>query len=131
MIAIIFVFMRVPIVRAWGEGLLQKVADRLVGQTEKFNTVMLMDYIGSETIALVTLHHIPDEYVDVPLSRMGLKAETGILVMLIEKPGKKAEPAGADTVFSVGDKLTVFGDYAVICRTFHARERFADTANGE
>ena len=54
-----------------------------------------------------------------------------ILVMLIEKPGKKAEPAGADTVFSVGDKLTVFGDYAVICRTFHARERFADTANGE
>ena len=48
-----------------------------------------------------------------------------------KKPGKKAEPAGADTMFSVSDKLTVFGDYAVICRTFHARERFADTANGE
>ena len=129
--AVIFVFMRVPAVHAWGDRHLQKLADRIVGQTDRFNSVMLMDYIGTEKIAQVTLHHIPDEYVDVPLSRMGLKAETGILVMLIEKPGKKAEPAGADTVFSVGDKLTVFGDYAVICRTFHARERFADTANGE
>ncbi|MBR3544582.1 MAG: TrkA C-terminal domain-containing protein, partial [Oscillospiraceae bacterium] len=129
--AVIFVFMRVPAVHAWGDRHLQKLADRIVGQTDRFNSVMLMDYIGTETIAQVTLHHIPDEYVDVPLSRMGLKAETGILVMLIEKPGKKAEPAGADTMFSVGDKLTVFGDYAVICRTFHARERFADTANGE
>ena len=118
--------MRVPIVRAWGEGLLQKVADRLVGQTEKFNTVMLMDYIGSETIALVTLHHIPEEYQGVPLSQTGLKTNTGILVMLIESPGKKAVPVNADTVFAVDDKLTVFGNYSVICKTFHARERFAD-----
>ena len=125
-IAIIFVFMRVPIVRAWGEGLLQKVADRLVGQTEKFNTVMLMDYIGSETIALVTLHHIPEEYQGVPLSQTGLKTNTGILVMLVESPGKKAVPVNADTVFSIGDKLTVFGNYSVICKAFHARERFAD-----
>ena len=27
-------------------------------------------------------------------------------------------------VFAVDDKLTVFGDYAVICRTFHAKESF-------
>jgi hypothetical protein len=46
--------------------------------------------------------------------------------MLVEKPGKKAEPAGAETVFDVGDKLTVFGDYATICRTFHAREHFTE-----
>ena len=31
-----------------------------------------------------------------------------------------------DTVFEVGDKLTVFGDYATICRSFHAKEHFAD-----
>jgi hypothetical protein len=29
-------------------------------------------------------------------------------------------------VFREGDKLTVFGDYAAICRTFHARERFSE-----
>ena len=61
-----------------------------------------------------------------PLAQMGLKAETGILVMLVEHRGKKAEPAGADTVFEVGDKITVFGDYATICKSFHARERFSD-----
>ena len=46
--------------------------------------------------------------------------------MLIESPGKKAVPVNADTVFAVGDKLTVFGNYSVICKAFHARERFAD-----
>ena len=125
-VTVIFVFMRVPRVRAWGDGLLQKVADRIVGQTERFNTVMLLDYIGTDTIALVTLNDIPEEYRGVPLSGTGLKADTGILVMLIEQPGKKAVPTGADTVFSPGDKLTVFGDYAVICKAFHARERFTD-----
>ena len=125
-VAIIFIFIRVPSVRAWGDGLLQQVADRLIGQTERFNTVMPLDYIGTDSIALVTLHSIPEEYQDVPLSRTGLKADTGILVMLVEHPGKKAVPAGADTVFSVGDKLTVFGNYSVICKSFHARERFSD-----
>ena len=126
-VAIIFIFMRVPSVRAWGDGMLQKVADRLVGQTNRFNTVMLLDYIGTDSIALVTLNNIPEEYQGVPLSQSGLKAETGILVMLVEHPGTKAVAAGADTVFSVGDMLTVFGDYSTICKSFHARERFADS----
>ena len=125
-VAVIFVFMRVPGIRAWGDGLLQKLADRIVGQAERFNTVMLLDYIGTDSIALVTLNNIPEEYQGIPLSQTGLKAETGILVMLVEEPGKKAVPAGADTVFSPGDKLTVFGNYSVICKSFHARERFTD-----
>lgn len=125
-VAIIFVFMRVPRVRAWGDGLLQRLADRLVGRTDSFNSVLLLDYIGSDSIAQITLNQIPEEYRGIPLSETGLKADTGILVMLIERPGEKAEPAGAGTVFAVGDKLTVFGDYAMICKTFHAREHFAE-----
>jgi len=125
-VTIIFVFMRVPRVRSWGDALLQKLADRLVGRKDAFNTVMLLDYIGTDTIALVTLHNIPEEYRGITLSETRLKPDTGILVMLVEKPGQKPAAAGADTVFSVGDKLTVFGDYATICRTFHAHERFAD-----
>ena len=127
-VAIIFVFIRVPQIRAWGDGVLQRFADRLIGQGEKINTVLILDYIGSDSIALITLKNIPEEYQGVPLSKTGLRADTGILVMLVERPGKKAEPAGADTVFEVGDKLTVFGNYAVICRAFHAREHFADLA---
>lgn len=51
---------------------------------------------------------------------------TGILVMLVERQGEKPAAAGADTVFAPGDKLTVFGSYAAICKAFHARERFVD-----
>ena len=125
-VTIIFIFIRVPRIRAWGDRILEKVADRLVGRTDTFNTVLLLDYIGTETIAQVTLHHIPEEYLGVTLAKTGLKTDTGILVMLVERPGKKPEAAGADTVFAVGDKLTVFGDYSTICRTFHAREHFAE-----
>ncbi len=125
-VAIIFAFIRVPKIRAWGDSLLQKVADRLVGRTDDFNTVLLMDYIGTDSIALVTLHHIPEAYRGLSLSEMSLKNDTGILVMLVERPGQKAVAADADTVFAIGDKITVFGDYSTICKTFHARERFSD-----
>ena len=125
-VAIIFVFMRVPVIRAWGDGVLQRVADRIIGRTDSFNTVILLDYIGTDSIAQVTLNHIPEQYRGVTLSEMKLKADTGILVMLVEKSGKKPAPAGADSVFEAGDKLTVFGDYNVICKSFHARERFTD-----
>ena len=124
-VAIIFVFIRVPRVRAWGDRQLERFADRVL-RGEAGNTVMPLDYIGKDAIALVTLRLIPEEYRDVPLSQTGLRAETGILVMLVETPGEGAAAAGADTVFRVGDKLTVFGDYATICRAFHARERYAD-----
>ena len=61
-IAIILAFMRVPRFRAWGDHLLQHFADRLIMRSSSFNTVLLLDYIGKETIALVTLNHIPENY---------------------------------------------------------------------
>lgn len=121
---IILIFIRVPAVRAWGDRLLNRLIDRLVARTETYNNVQMLGYIGTETIAQVSLKYIPDEYQGMSLAEMGLRAATGIMVMLVEQPGKKAEPAGPDTVFAVGDKLTVFGNYATICRTFHAKESF-------
>jgi uncharacterized protein with PhoU and TrkA domain len=55
-----------------------------------------------------------------------LKQNTGIMVMLVEKPGQHARSAGPDTVIEPGDQLTVFGRYENIRRAFHARERFTD-----
>ena len=48
------------------------------------------------------------------------------MVMLVEKPGKKAVPAGAKTIMEAGDKLTVFGDYKKIAAVFEAEERFSE-----
>lgn len=124
-VAVIFVFMRFPVVRAWGDRKLESIANRLV-RGGGYNTVILLDYIGRETIALVTLHHVPEERRNVPLAEMGLRQNTGIMVMLVEHPGKAPEPAGPNTVFFEGDKITVFGDYAKICEVFEAHERFAD-----
>jgi hypothetical protein len=125
-VALIFVFMRVPKIHAWGDYQLRRLADRIFDRKETFNAVMLVDNIGSESIAQVKLRHIPEEYQGISLAETRLRAETGILVMLVERRGSKPTPAGADTVFETGDRLTVFGDYQTICKTFHAREHFAD-----
>ena len=119
----ILAFIRVPKVRAWGDRLIEKLAGRIIHK-DTANTVWLMDYIGEETIAQVTLYEVPEELKGVPLSASGLKTEQNILVMLVEPKGGKAEPAGADTVFQPEDKLTVFGNYVAISRVFRARERF-------
>ena len=124
-ILFIFLFIRVPAVRAWGDRIIERLAGRIVHR-DTANTIWLMDYIGQETIAQVTLHVVPADLAGKPLSQSGLKADHNILVMLVEPRGGKARPAGADTVFGSGDKLTVFGDYATISRVFHARERFSE-----
>ena len=125
-VALIFIFMRVPKVHAWFDNLLKRTADRIFDRRETFNAVMLVDNIGNGSIAQVTLRCIPDEYQGLTLAETRLRPETGILVMLVESRGGREVPASADTVFQTGDKLTVFGDYQTICKTFHAREHFAD-----
>ena len=124
--AVIFIFMRVPKVHAWGDYLLRRLADWIFNRHESFNAVMLVDNIGTESIVQVTLREIPEEYRGITLADTQLRANTGILVMLVEHHAEKPVAAQADTIFEPGDKLTVFGDYKTICRTFHAREHFAD-----
>ena len=123
--AIIIIFMRVPKVRAWGDSLIERIAGRLAHR-ETGNSVLLLDYLGEDSIAQVKIVEVPAAFREMPLAKMGLKADYNILVMLIEKPGKKAVAAGAQTVFNTGDKLTVFGDYKKICKAFEATEHFEE-----
>ena len=124
-LAVIFVFIRVPAVHSWGSNLMKRLAGHFV-QGELTNSVLLLDYIGRDSIAQIDLYKVPEAFQGVPLSQTGLKNDNNILVMLVEKQGGKAVPATADTVFQEDDHLTVFGDYNTICRVFEARERFAD-----
>ena len=123
--AVIVALIRVPKIRGWTEHRLEMLVNRFF-RGDASNYALIIDYIGEETIALVTLLSVPEAMQDKSLSRLNLRAEQNILVLLVEKPGQKAVPAGADTVFADGDKLTVFGDYARIRQVFEAREQFDD-----
>ena len=124
--ALIIIFARVPKVRAWGDRLIERIAGK-VAHIGESNSVLLMDYLGEDSVAQVTLRKVPEAYVEKTLSQSGLKPEHNILVLLIERPGQKAKPAGARTVFQDGDKLTVYGNYREICRVFEATEQFEET----
>ncbi len=122
-VAVIFVVMRIEPVRIWSGRRLERFASRIV-RGDTGNSVTLLDYIGDDTIALVTLHSVPAALRDKNLAELGLRASTGIFVMLVEHKGEKAVAAQADMVFREEDMLTVFGPYAAIRETFEAREHF-------
>ena len=123
--AVIIVFMRVPKIRAWGDRFIERVADRLI-RRDTSNSVLLVDYLGEDSIAQVTLVEVPEAFREKTLAKINFRAEHDLMVMLIEKPGKKAVPAGAKTVMEAGDKLTVFGNYKKIAAVFEAKERFSE-----
>ena len=58
--AIIFLFIRIPRIHTWGENLLELLAGRIRG--EQGNLVMPLDYLGKDSIALITLRQIPEQY---------------------------------------------------------------------
>ena len=80
----------------------------------------------SKTRIQILLREVPGDLRDKPLADTGLKNDLNILVMLVERGGRKAEAPDGYTVFQKGDKLTVFGDIKTICRAFQAREQFID-----
>ena len=98
-VALVFAFIRIPKMRAWSDEKLEKLADTYFGR-EIGNTVMLMDYIGENSIAQVKLKKVPEALRD--------------------------KPATGFAVLQDGDKLTVFGNYEAIRRAFRAKERFSE-----
>lgn len=123
-IALVFVVSRLRFVR----NLLDRLINKVFGSITKNNTqnfIMVIDNIGKGTIAQVKLREMPEFLVGVPLAKCGLKEERRILVMLVERPGGRVDAPTGNTVFEVGDTLTVFGDYKGICQTFKAKERFS------
>ena len=124
-VATLIILGRIPAVRAWIDKLLSKIAGQII-HGETGNSVMLIDHIGRGTIAQVMLVTVPEFLIDTPLSKSGLKEEKNILIMLVEHgTNGKPEAPHASSIFVPGDKLTVFGDYQTICKTFEAQELFA------
>ena len=124
-LAVIIIFIRVPAMRMRSNRWLEKIAGKVLN-IEATNSMVVLDHIGRNAIARVTLVEVPEEFKGIPLSQSGLKEEKSILVMLVEKLGKHMEHPKADTMFEDGDRVTVFGDYSTICKTFGAKETFID-----
>ncbi len=123
----LLILSRVPRVRSWGERQIERIADRIIHHQTK-NTVLLIDYIGKDVIAQITLHEVPEELAGRTLAEADIRTKYNVLVMLVDR-GRHAVPAAGGTVFQEKDKLTVFGNYQTICKLFRAAERFADNAD--
>ena len=121
--ALVITLIRTRFIRKRIDSILSRLAGRIMKQ-DKVNTVLLMDYIGHESIANVILKEVPEELQGKSLAQSRLKQNHNLMVLLIERDGIRQEAAKADTVFMPGDRITVFGRYSEISRVFHAEERF-------
>ena len=124
-VAAVLTLSRTRRVRKWLDRKIENAAGRLSGDTAN-NSILIIDEIGGDCIAQVSLKTVPEAYRDKPLSEMDLKNQKNILVLLVERKDAKPATASARTVFLPGDRLTVFGSYAAICAALHARERFTE-----
>ena len=127
--AAVLLLRRNAAVRAWENRMVERIAGRLSGTAGK-NVLMLLDYIGGNAMAQVSLSRLPARFADVPLSDAGLRNE-GILVMLLERGGREPAPPAADTVFLEGDRLVVFGPLSAVRSALEAEEPVAEAAGGE
>ena len=121
--ALVILLIRTRFIRKRIDKLLSNVAGKIMKQ-DKVNTILLMDYIGTNSIANVILKEVPAQLEGKTLAENKLKQEHGVTILLVERDGVKTETATADTIFQPGDRLTVFGRYSEISRVFHAEERF-------
>ena len=58
---IIITFLRVPKVRTWGDRIMERLAGRLAHRGS-VNSVLLLDYLGEDSIAQVFLHEVPEAF---------------------------------------------------------------------
>lgn len=123
MVAILIIILRIPAVRSFGSSLIMKAIGNIT-HTNTANSVMIIDHIGKGTIAQVHIMAMPDALLGKKLFESRIKEDHNILIMLVEDKHGKVEAPHKDTVFSEGEKLTVFGDYQNICRVFEAKEHF-------
>ena len=121
--ALVIRLIRTRFVRKRIDMMLNRIAGKIMKQ-DKVNTVLLMDYIGNDSIANVILKEVPEPLQNKTLAQTQLKQEHNIIVLLVERNGIKPEAAAAGTVFRPGDRLTVFGRYSEISHVFQAEERF-------
>lgn len=123
MVALLIIILRIPTVRSFGSALVLKAVGNIT-HTETANSVMIIDHIGKGCIAQVHVREVPKALSGKKLFESRIKEEHNILIMLVEDKHGRVEPPHKDTVFNLGEKLTVFGDYQNICRVFEAKEHF-------
>ena len=124
-VAGVMVVIRYRKIRNWFDRFIERRAERISGN-QATNSLMIIDQMDRQTIARVSLHQVPEELVDKTLAKTGLRAAHNLIVLMMEREDGSHEAPTAKTVFRVGDRVTVFGDYQEICTVFQAKERFSE-----
>lgn len=124
-VAAVLLLIRYHRVRLWLDRFIERIADRYGGEPTT-NGISVIDQMGSQTVARVTLHAVPEALRDKPLAETEIRSVHNLILLMIERETGAHETPTAKTEFRDGDRVTVFGAYKEICAAFEARERFSE-----
>ena len=124
-VAAVLLLIRYHRVRLWVDRMIEKAADRY-SSAQSTNGVTVVDQMGNQTIARVTIHKVPEALADKTLAKSGIRAAHNLIVLMVERENGTHETPTAKTVFQDGDRVTVYGDYREILSVFQAKERFSE-----
>ena len=124
-VAAVLLAIRYHRVRLWLDRFIERIADRY-GSDFSTNGVTVIDQMGTQTVARVTLHVVPEPLWEKTLAESDLRSAHNILVLMLEREDGTNEAPSPETLFRAGDRVTVFGDYKEVCEVFQAKERFSE-----
>lgn len=123
-ILLLVIIVRMPRGIAWADRSLEQIIEHFLND-KTYNPLTVIDNLGGKTLATIHLKTLPETLKDKKMSESGLKNIYSILVLLLEKNGETAD-VHANTILKENDRITVLGDYNIICHVFHAKEHFVD-----
>ncbi|MBQ1346652.1 MAG: TrkA C-terminal domain-containing protein [Erysipelotrichaceae bacterium] len=122
---IIILAIRIPQGIAYTDKALEKIIGHFV-KDKNFNPLTVIDTLGGKTLASIRLQKMPADLIGKKMSENGLRNVHSIIVLLVESDDGTPNDVHADTILKENDRITVLGDYNVICNVFKAKELFVE-----
>ncbi len=122
---IVILAIRIPQGIAYTDKALEKIIGLFV-KDKNFNPLTVIDSLGGKTLASIRLQKMPENLRNKKMSESGLRNVHSIIVLLVEPDDGPPNDVHADTILNENDRITVLGDYNVICNVFKAKELFVE-----
>ena len=104
------IFFQLPFIKKAFEGMIAKIAMKVMRKNNFENTITILDAYGKEAICEILINNMPDILEDTPLYEAHLRDNYKINILMLKRKNKIVEIT-KDTILQHRDVIVVFGLY--------------------
>lgn len=125
--AVFMIITQLPPVKKVTSGLIQKIVDNRIQKNNQDNAITIVETFGGSAIVEIHVHWIPEILYGKTIHESKLKANYNINILSLQRNKKHVEIA-RNTLVQKGDRLLVYGQYAVVREVFSNSAEKAEIA---